>query len=94
MERSVVHEDAREMHRTKILVGKFRKMVRRMDRQGGNSDMVQEMLVLCEAENGTKIDELLQARANRHKGAWTNVETNSGPRGRQSSCKGGKKLKN
>ena len=28
-----------------------------------------------------------------HKRAWTNVETNSGSRGGQSSCKGGKTLK-
>ena len=27
-----------------------------------------------------------------HKRAWTNVETNSGSRGGQSSCKGGKTL--
>ena len=34
------------------------------------SDMVQKMLGLCEAENGTKIDELLQAGASGHKRAW------------------------
>ena len=37
--------------------------MRRVDRQGGGLDLVQEMFGLCEAKNGTKIDELLQAGA-------------------------------
>ena len=48
-------------------------------------DLVQNMLGLCTAENETKTDELLQAGA-----SGTSVETNSGSRGRESSCKGGK----
>ena len=61
-------------------------LARRTERQG-------ETLIwyrICEAENATTIDELLQAGACGHEGAWTNVETNSGSRGRQSSSKGGK----
>ena len=34
---------------------------------GRSSDLVQKMLGLCEAENGTQIDELLQAGACWHK---------------------------
>ena len=41
-----------------------------------NMDVVQEMLRLCEAENGTTIAELLQARASGHQGTWQDVETN------------------
>ena len=52
--------------------------------------MMQEMLRLCEAENGTTTDEVLQAGASGHTIAGRNVATNSGSRGRQSSCKGGK----
>ena len=48
--------------------------------------MVQKMLGLCEAENGTPIDELLQAGASGHKRAWKHVEANSGSRGRQCFC--------
>ena len=33
------------------------------------------MLGLCEAENGTQIDERLQARANMHQIEWQDVET-------------------
>ena len=33
------------------------------------------MLGSCEAENGTQIDERLQARANMHQRAWQDVET-------------------
>ena len=36
-----------------------------------------EMLGLCEAQNGTKFDELLQAGASEHKRAWQDVETSS-----------------
>ena len=36
-------------------------LVRRMDRQEEVLILVQKMLGLCEAEGGTKIDELLQA---------------------------------
>ena len=35
-----------------------------------------EMLRLCEAENGTNITELLQARASGHQGSWQDVKTN------------------
>ena len=35
----------------------------------GSADLVQRMLGFCEAENWTKIDELLQAGASRHKRA-------------------------
>ena len=52
--------------------------------------MVQEMLRLCETENGAQFDELLQAKASGHKRAWENVENNSVSRRWQSSCKGGK----
>ena len=41
--------------------------------------MVQEMLGLCEAEDGTEIDELLQAGASWHKRARQDVKTNSSP---------------
>ena len=34
-------------------------MVRRVDRQGEILNLVQEMLGLCEAKDGTEIDELL-----------------------------------
>ena len=44
----------------------------------GNIDLVQEMLRLCKAENGTNIAELLQARASGHQGTWQDVETNPG----------------
>ena len=60
-------------------------LVRRMDRQG--SAMVQKMLGLSEAENGTPIDELLQARTSRHKRAGQDVETNSDSRRRYGSCR-------
>ena len=92
-----VHEDARKMHRAEVLLRKVGKMVkatdlvRRVDRQGGHIDWVQKVLGPREAENGTIIDELLQAGASGHKRAWTNVETNSASRGRQSSCKRGRK---
>ena len=52
--------------------------------------MVQKVFGIREARNGTKNDELLQAGASGHKRAWQDVETNSGSRGRQNSCKGGK----
>ena len=44
--------------------------------------MMQEMLRLCEAENGTKTDEVLQAGASGHTRAWRNVATNSVEDGR------------
>ena len=37
------------------------------------------ILGLCEAKNGTEVDELLQAVASRHKRVRQDVETNSGP---------------
>ena len=69
--RQQVHDGARKMHRAEVLIrklgGKWKKatsgshdLVRRMDRQGGSSDLVREMLGTCEAKNGTEIDELLQ----------------------------------
>ena len=42
-------------------------------------DLVQEMLRLREAENGTQITELLQARASGHQGTWQDVKTNPDP---------------
>ena len=53
---------------------------------------MQEMLGSCEAENGTTIDELLQAGASRHKRTWQDVEMNSDSRTRQDSCQRGPKL--
>ena len=52
--------------------------------------MVQELLGSREAENGTKIDKLLQAGAS----AWQDVETNSDSRRWQGSCQRGNKLEN
>ena len=51
-----------------------------MDRQGEVLNLVQEMRGLCEAKDGTEIDDLLQAGASRHKRARQDVKTNSGPR--------------
>ena len=48
---------------------------------------MQNMLGLCEAENGTNIDELLKAGACRHTRARQDVETNSGPRRRHVPAK-------
>ena len=67
-------------------------LVRRMDRQGGSSDLVREMLGTCEAKNGTEIDELLQVRPSGDKGVRQNVETNSDSRRRQGSCHRGQVL--
>ena len=50
-------------------------MVRRMDRDGEALILVQKMLGLCERENGSKIEELLQAGASGHQRAWQDVET-------------------
>ena len=66
-------------------------MVRRMDRQ-------REVLIWCrkcspcETENGTEIDELLQAGASGHKRVWQDVKTNSDSRRRQDPCQVSKKL--
>ena len=38
---------------------------------------MQKILGLCEANNGTEVDELLQAVASRHKRVRQDVETNS-----------------
>ena len=46
---------------------------------GRSSNLMQEMFGVCEAKNGTKIDELLQVGASRYPRAWQNVEENSGP---------------
>ena len=64
-------------------------MVRRVDRQGEYFDLVPKMLGLRTTENGTKIDELLQAGASGHKRAWQHVETNSGSERRVSPWKRG-----
>ena len=67
-------------------------LVRRVDRQG-------EVLIRCRKcsgyarQNGTKIDELLQAGESGHKRALEKVETNSDPRRRPNSCKVGKNQK-
>ena len=53
---------------------------------------MQEMLGLCEAKDRTEIDELLQARAGRHKRARQEAKMNSGPGRWQGPCQGGKKL--
>ena len=60
---------------------------------GRSSDLVQKMLVLCETESGTQIDELLQAGASGHKRARHDATTNSHSRRRQGPCQGGKDLK-
>ena len=54
-------------------------LVRRMDRQEEILILVQKMLRLREAKNGTETEELLQARASGHKRVWQNVKTDSGP---------------
>ena len=87
---------------TKISVQEFRKMVKatygrtrhgKKNGQAGRSlDLVQTMLGLCEAENGTQTDELLQARAGGPKRAWQNVETNSGSGRRKGPGQGSKEL--
>ena len=47
-------------------------MVRRVERQGEILMWYRKCLLsLCETENGTEIDELLQAGASEHKRAWT-----------------------
>ena len=73
------------MHRAEVLVRTVGKMQKatfwrprfgKKSRQAGrNIDVVQDML--CEAENETKIVELLQARASEHQGIWQDVKTNS-----------------
>ena len=76
------------MYRTKILVGKCWEVVKatfgrtrygEKNGQAGRSfDLVQRMFGLCETENGTEIDELLQVGASGHKRARQDVKTNSG----------------
>ena len=80
-------------------MGKWRKrylggydMVRRMDSQSEVLILVQKMLGLCETENGTQIDELLQAGASGHKIILQDPITFSDSRRRQGLCQGGKKL--
>ena len=87
--RKQIHEHARKMHRTKIIIKnvvKWRRshlgghdLVRRMERQGGGPDMVQKVFGICEAKNATEIDELLQTGTHGHPSAWQNVEEDSGP---------------
>ena len=67
-------------------------MARRIRWAGRSFDLVQKMLGVRTTENGTKTDDLLQARASGHKRAWQNVETNSGSLRWQDTCQGGKKL--
>ena len=55
-------------------------------------NLVQEMLGIRETENGTRNEELLQARASGHQRAWQDVEANSDSRRRQGSCQRGPKL--
>ena len=71
-----VHENAMNMYRADVLV-KERGMMEKAT-LGRGSDLVQKMFGPCEAENWTKIDEVLQSRASGHKRARQNVETNSG----------------
>ena len=80
-------------------MGKWRKrhlgghdMIRRMDR-GRSPEMLQKMLGLCETENGTKFDELLQAGASGHQRVRQDVNTNSDSRRRQGPCQRGKNWK-
>ena len=54
----------------------------------GDPDLVQEMLGLREAKNGTNSDELLQARASGHKRIRQHVKADLGPRGWQGSGQG------
>ena len=84
-----VHEDARKMYRTKIFVGKFWKVEKatpgrpRFSKMCGqarrSSDMVQKVFGICEAKNGTEVNEVLQAGASGLQGVWQNVNADSGP---------------
>ena len=76
-----VHEDARTMCRAEIFgkefgdmekaaCGRGHDMARRTDMQGEVLSCCQNMLGLRTTENGTKTDELLQARASGHNRAW------------------------
>ena len=58
-------------------------------RFGKKSGQAGWMLGLCERENGTKIDEQLQAGASRHKRVQQDVTTNPDSRRRQGSCQRG-----
>ena len=65
------------MHRAEVLVRKIGKIGKETSgrprfgkkngQTGRGSDFVHKILGLCEAENGTQIDELLQARVSRRK---------------------------
>ena len=67
--RKQIHEDARKMNRTKSNVKRFGKKERapfgrswpgkKNGQAGRGSDMVQKVFRICEAKNGTEIDELL-----------------------------------
>ena len=90
--RQQVHEDVTEIHRAAGAVRKPVKMVEetlgkprfgeKNGCAGGGSDLVQKMLGTRETENGTKIDELFQARTSGHKRTSQDVETNSDSRRR------------
>ena len=54
---------------------------------------MQEMLGSCEAQNGTNIDDLLQAGGSEHKIAWQDVKTNPYSRRWLGSYPGGNKWK-
>ena len=74
--RQQLYETTRKMLRAKVLVKKIEKMEKttfgrtrygKKNGQGGrSSDLVETMFGPCETENGTKIDELLQAGASGH----------------------------
>ena len=67
-------------------------LVRRVDRQGEVLIRCRKCSALCEAKNGTEIDELLQAAASRHERAWQDVKTNSDSRRRHGPCQRCQKL--
>ena len=93
-----VHEDAREMYRTQVLVEKMEngesvtlEVMIWSGQMGRSPDMVQKVFGICDAKNGIETNELLQTRTDGHKGIWQNVEENSNSRRRQSPIQAGKK---
>ena len=54
--------------------------------------MVQNVFGICEAQNGTEANKLLQAGTDGHPRTWKSVEENSSPGEWWGSSKGGKKL--
>ena len=61
---------------------------------GRSPDIVQKMLGVCEAKNGTKADELLDAGTDVHQRIWQNGERKLNTRGRESPSKRAKELDN